>query len=475
MSRFNNFKNSRTLSAAAVRDAVFAHASMATRTAGSEPSVRQTQPAAAPSIAPASNIMQKGCFIVLCAFLLSAYANEFAFRLFHDKAYISTVALVLLPLALLSTRAMFRGISLPLGKWLLAFGAWLAICAPFSVWRGGTAIELANYCFRCFILYFVICACVITVRQLKMLMFVQCAGAALVVLSCIVFGTTEEGRFSVFGSGFSFLSNANELALQLLLGTVTLVFLFVRGGIFAKVVAIGLIILSCRYMLETGSRGIFLATGATVLIMFWLSRNKVAILALALPLLALTFVSLPAHTRSRLTDISISSEDSPVFTGEDLAARGSQIQRQRLFRDSLLLTLTHPIFGVGPGEFMVAASGSHEKKGERADWRGTHNSYTQVSSEAGIPGFIFYIAVIVVSLRMNYRLYKSTGKRAGMEDYAALSYCMFLSIVVYAIATFFFHVAYSIYLPTLAGTTAAIYLAAKPVLQESLQGESNNF
>jgi O-antigen ligase len=119
---------------------------------------------------------------------------------------------------------------------------------------------------------------------------------------------------------------------------------------------------------------------------------------------------------------------------------------------------------------MAAASDEQGKKGELADWRGTHNSYTQVSSEAGLPGLVFYVAVIVICLRMNYRLYRQVAGRKGLEDYAGLSYCLLLSIIIYAIGTFFFHIAYSSYLPILAGMSVATNLVAQPML-DRLAGE----
>jgi O-antigen ligase len=121
---------------------------------------------------------------------------------------------------------------------------------------------------------------------------------------------------------------------------------------------------------------------------------------------------------------------------------------------------------------MAADSAYKESTGQRAQWVGTHNTYTQVSSESGIPGFIFYLATIVVCMRMNYRVYKKTRGISGLEDYAAVSFCMFLSIVAYAVGSFFDQLAYSTYLPIIAGVSSANYFAIRHAVGGSLDAKT---
>ena len=438
---------------------------------------RPSLPAAHSSAAPAqssraaaletpdaqSNMMQAACFVVLCLYLLSSYANEFAFRLFSGKAYISTVTVVLLPLCWIGSGAALQGLRLSLGKWFLAFGFWLGLCVPLSVWRGNAANEVFNYYFRAFLLYFVICACVITLRRLRTLMYAQALGAFFVVVSCVLFGFIKDGRFAVFGSVFSFLSNSNELAMQLLLGIVILVFPFFRKPMLPKILSALLIAASIAYMLKTGSRANVLAVIATLLSWFVLSRKKARFLMVAVPVSMLAIAVIPQSARDRLMSIAI-GDSFAARSPDDASAIESQQQRTRLFWNSVRMSLEHPILGVGPGDFMAADSGEKKEKGEYEDWRGTHNTYTQVSSEAGFPGLIFYVACLVLCLRLNRRVYRESIGREGLEDYAGLSFCMLLSTVAYAVSTFFDHVAYTSYLPIIAGITAATYMVSRPVL-----------
>jgi O-antigen ligase len=128
------------------------------------------------------------------------------------------------------------------------------------------------------------------------------------------------------------------------------------------------------------------------------------------------------------------------------------------------------LFGVGPGQFAVAAAGDAAKNGTRANWLGTHNSYTEIASECGLPAFFLYVAVIVVTLRSNFRIFRRTAHLAEYQDLSALAFCIFSATLVYAICTFFFHIAYSSYLPSIAGMSVALRLATSPRLWNSRPG-----
>jgi O-antigen ligase len=418
--------------------------------------------AATPETKP--NFFQEVCFIALCAYLLSGFVNELALRLIHGKAYISTVTLVLLPGVFLLTGSAFRGLGISFGKWWIAFGLWLAICSPFSVWKSDTAQLLLNFYFRSYLLYFVICACVLTLPRLRQLVYVLGAGNLLVVISCFAFGYTENGRFSVPESHFSFFANANALGQQLLLGITTLLFPLYCGGKVIKVLSAATIALSAVYMLKTGSRGAFVAALVVLLAFFFFSRSKMKLFAVVVPLVAVVLVVLPPETRHRLTNISM--DDNPtVPNGEDSSALASQLQRTQLFWDSVWMTLQHPIVGVGPGQFVVEDVHESEEKGERGAWRQTHNSYTQVSSEAGLPGFIFFVCSMLACFRVNFRIYRQTVDKGDLREYAVLSLCMLLCWVGYAVGAFFDHLAYTSYLPIMAGVTTAIYFSFQLALR----------
>jgi len=60
-------------------------------------------------------------FFLYCAYLLSGFANDWAIKLLGNKAYISTITVVLLPFAWLLSGNALRGLKRPVGRWWVAF------------------------------------------------------------------------------------------------------------------------------------------------------------------------------------------------------------------------------------------------------------------------------------------------------------------------------------------------------------------
>jgi O-antigen ligase len=416
--------------------------------------------------APASpNIMAAVGFWLYCAYLLSGFANDWALRLFGNKAYISTIVVVLLPVAWLLSGNAFRGLQRPMGRWWAAFLVWLLLAVPFSVWKGGSAALLWNYVPRSYLTFFYISAFVISLRRCRVLMYVNATGAVVLLLTCLKLGaagSAEGDRFVIQES--LFYGNANDLGLALLLGVTCFLFLVYQTGMKKRILGFGGILFSVMYALKTGSRGCMLAAIAMFVLIFLFSRKKLPAAIFAFPVIALSLLLLPSATVHRLLLFGINSSELQAQSESDVAAIGSQVQRQELFKKSLYYTVTHPLLGVGPGQFAVAVDGDAAKQGVHSAWLGTHNSYTQVSSECGIPAFICYCAVLVLSFRTNWRLYQQSRDNPVLKDVSSLSFCLLAGILVYAVSTFFFHIAYSGALPQLAGFSLALRLAAEPLL-----------
>jgi hypothetical protein len=74
---------------------------------------------------------------------------------------------------------------------------------------------------------------------------------------------------------------------------------------------------------------------------------------------------------------------------------------------------------------------------------------------------------MVLFFGSNWRLYRQRRDNPGLKDMANLSFCLLAGILVYAMSTFFFHIAYSGGLPPLAGFSLALQLAAEPILPSS--------
>ena len=407
-----------------------------------------------------SNLFQSIGFWVFCTYMLSGHANDWALRLFGGKAFLSVAALLLLPFVWLLSGNALRGLRHPIGRWWLVFLVWLLLSTPLSIWKGGTVDLLKNYIPRSYLIFFYISAFVISLRQCRCLTYVNIAAATILLLTCLFFGGySGDGRFEVPGS---LVGNSNELALQLLLGVTQFAFLFFTKGFGKKAFATLGIGLSVVFMLRTGSRGCMIAAVAYGVLTLVVSRHKVRVLILAVLIAATALISLPSVTMRRLTDLGFDDDYQNLADG---TAAGSRMQRIELLKRSVQETMQHPLFGVGPRQFPVAVAGEQEKKGEWANWLGTHNSYTQVSSECGVPALLFYTIVIALCLRMNYRLLAVTKRNPAHAEIAGLAATVLAGTVVYAVCTFFFHMAYTGNLPSVAGLTLALHFAANEALR----------
>lgn len=400
--------------------------------------------------------VQRLGFVVLAVYILSGYANDFSIRLFHTKAYLSTITVVLLPLILLMSGAALRGLRVREGKLWLFFFLWMVIDLPFSAWRSGTASLLINYGPRSWILLYYIVSFVVTITMLRRMIYVQVFGAVLLLLSCIAFGSAGPQRFDVQGS--LFFSNANELAMSILFGMAVLMFPIMRGSALWKIAAVLCLGVSTVYLLKTGSRGGLLGFIAMFLALMILSRRRLLVLLfMALgAILAVLFVS---HESLHRLSLAFGGPSIYEASGDDFSAIASRMQRTELLRRSIILAIENPLFGVGPGQFAVAVDQQAKQEGKRSPWLGTHNSYTEVASECGIPALICYCALLWFCIRTNYRLFRTTQDRPGAEDVHAITFCLLLSSVVYAVCTFFDHVAYTGILPTIGGLSIALKLA----------------
>lgn len=408
-----------------------------------------------------AGLVQRAGFAVLCLLVVAAYANEFAVRLFHVKAYVSTVSWFLLPVLLVLSGNLLRGLRDVIGRLWLLFLAWVLLAVPFSVWPGGSVSLLVTYVSHGWILAYYCAAFLIAVRHARRFMLFLIAADSLLLLNCFWFGQFTDGRFEIPKSMFS--TNANDLALQLLIAITQFAYLLYQREVWKRVAGTAAIFVALTYLLKTGSRGAFFAVLVLAGVSVVLAQRRLRLVLIAVPLVLAAMLMVPPSIFHRLTLVNL--ERAGAASGvEDRSAAGSQTQRIALLRQSIEFAVAHPLFGVGPGQFAVAASADAQKQGSWSPWLGTHNSYTEIASECGIPAFLLYTSVLGITLVSNFRMLQRTRRSPELAELNALAFCLFSGALVYAICTVFFHIAYSGYLPTIAGMTIALRLSANRIL-----------
>ncbi len=390
----------------------------------------------------------------LLGFLFLSY-SRLTDTLLADQSLIFVISIVALAVAT-ATGGVPRALFSRVGLWLSAFTVWLLVSVPFSFWRGGSVGMLWDIWLKSFLVFVIVAGIPRSLKHCRRAIYSVGFATGTIVLRSLIFGVNAGDRLAIEQG---VLSNPNSLAQFVLMG---LPFLWLIGwpqtrGAIRKLLLCGLLVASVLVIARTGSRGGLAAVVSLILIVGWRfsTWNKIKFVAALLLIGVLVIPALSADQRSRyLTLFGGASSDSDAV---EQSAVMSREQRLELLKLSIRYTATHPLFGVGPGVFDAYAADVAEREGRRSAWQVTHNMYTQISAEAGIPALVFYLGALGACLRITRRLYKLGGDGAEQVETARLAYALHLSLVSFAATALFDSVAYQIYFPTLAGLTVALH------------------
>ncbi len=232
----------------------------------------------------------------------------------------------------------------------------------------------------------------------------------------------------IAGAIGNLFDNPNDLALHL----VTFLPILVGLALGSRYLAGKLIYFAAAASLLGGtivtfSRGGFLGLVAAVAVLVWTlgKRNRFILVILTAVLIASFLIFVPNSYRQRIT----------TTADESAQARKGELTR------SIFLALRHPIFGVGMDNFILYSNTEHA----------THNAYTQVAADLGLPAAVVYILFLITALRRVRRIPnpEDVEKRKRSLPYLAIG--LQASLIGYMVTSFFASVAYLWYIYYLVG------------------------
>lgn len=367
--------------------------------------------------------------------------------------YLAAPPAILSALLMGSVRRTFRSRA---AYYWLAFFAWMVLATPFSSWPGGSAARVFSYTRFDGMFLVLIGGVAVDWREVRAV-FRTIAAAGLVNLaSARIFSHVESGRVSLVASGT--IGNSNDLAAQLLL-VLPFVYFFMLGPrrpFVIRIVVTGLLLDGLWVILGTASRGALIGLGIAFLFVLWqVSLPKKLVLVAAATIIVLSALTLlPASTRSRL---------GALFGGQHVEAADSSASREYLFRMSVKFTFQHPVFGVGPDQFGVFEGKTSRAQGLHGNWHATHNTYTQVSSECGLPAFFFFVAGLGSAIILALRTYRR-AKREGYTEIANGCFCYLLAMAGHLTSLIFLAHAYSFILPAMVGLGITLNFTAARIM-----------
>jgi hypothetical protein len=359
-------------------------------------------------------------------------------------------------IAALLAGGAYLAVSHRVGRFLLGLYVWMLIALPFSVWKGGS-FNTVRVALKSAAIYLVAAGLVRTLGDYRRAARAMAWAAFTLALLATLFGRLEGGRLTLDAGRFA---NPNDLANALLAAGPFCMFFAQRASGSSRTFRILSLAVGCftfMTIVRTGSRGAMVGFAGAGLVFLWRSRNRV-IAAVTLALVCSVGLALaPKELRTRYVTFFSPPEENAGKMGE---AVESALLRRMVLMESVTYTFTHPVFGVGPGMFSVFQNEDARERGLRkGHWLVTHNTYTQISSECGLPAFAFYIAALIACVRITFRLQRASGFPGAGEITTAARW-LNISLVTYAITSMFGSIGYSFIFPALAGLTVGLDRAA---------------
>lgn len=407
-----------------------------------------------------NSLRQKAfCLTLAFVFVRCSQLHELVTYQFHFNSYLLFILGVPALLCLVISDDLRRPFRLPPGYCWLGFSLWIVVTVPFSFWRGG-ALPLVEDYWRTNVIIFVLLGGLL--RKWNEFEWLLRAMAIACVFNLVIIKVyarlDESGRMHL---PFGALANSNDYAAHLLLLLPSLLWVaLVAKSLTTRIVVLATVAYGLFAVLASASRGALVATVAGAIYFVCLSSKKQRIWTAGI--LVVIGVGVFSLESQEVVQRMLSFSKNSGSSSEE--AIESSDMRQMLLRDAILLAIKHPLFGVGPRSFTTV-----EEKGRPASmWHEAHNSYAEVASECGFPGFLFFAGGLTSSFLVFWhiaRRYRKTVR--AMRVYNA-ALCMQLMMVMFCLAAGFLNFAYSFHFPLIVGTSLAMAEAERSERRRAL-------
>ena len=238
-------------------------------------------------------------------------------------------------------------------------------------------------------------------------------------------GQTPLEGYRVRGAAGGMFADPNDMALFLVtIMPITFVLLLMARSWWTKIFYGLCVFIMIGGMIFTYSRGGFIGfTAMFAVLAYKLGRGRRLLIGTLSLMVFVGFIILaPGNYASRLSSITDTSRDTT----------GSASERQQLLFQSIQVAITHPIFGVGMDNFYHFTDRG----------KPSHNAYTQVAADLGLPALAFYLAFMIVPLGQLRRMENETAEVPSHADIYYLAVGLQASIAGYMASSFFLSVAY---------------------------------
>jgi O-antigen ligase len=326
-------------------------------------------------------------------------------------------------------------------RWMVLLLLWAILSIPGALWVGGAFQTVFDVLLKAVVMAVIVAGAVRSVGDVERLAGIYFAGIAL--YAAVVLST-----FSVGGGDWRlnklFYYDANDFATVAVTALPLGIYFALRGrGLLRRGAALVGLALTMTAFVWTGSRGGFIA--AMVVGLFLLFGYSTIPFRWRLLTTGFAVVMLAATASDTYWEKMRS-----IFHPEDDYNLESHEGRKAIWTRGVGYMLTHPILGVGAGNFPTAEGtisprASRQSVGRGVKWQAAHNSYVQVAAELGVPGLLCFLAMLGGALRAMLRRRRPRPDFAPPPDPRGrpLAQALAAALIAYATGALFLSLAYA--------------------------------
>lgn len=335
----------------------------------------------------------------------------------------------------------------------------MMLCIPLAIWRGGAFSTVFDRFAKAVISAMLISMAVVTVRELRKLLWIQVSAVSLVVFfSLMLRHMSADGRLK--GVQKSILENPNDLAINIAISfPIAMVFMLNAKGFKKLIWCVALVLMPIAIVL-TYSRSGLLAFILTLVVCVWEygikgKRRSLVVTVIGTLVLGFAVSMTSGHYRARVESIALGNIEG---SGD----KGSLAARKALLKKSLYIAATHPFFGVGPGCFALVDKG----------WVIAHNSYSELAAESGFAALALFLLTMAAAFK-NIRQVRKTTWYEQDSEVRLFTQALWAGLVAYMLAACFASTEYNLYPYFMVGYTCAmVRITSQPLPDKKRDGKN---
>lgn len=328
---------------------------------------------------------------------------------------------------------------------LLLTGCFIA-GVPFAYWRGGSFQVLTQVWLKTLIVFFLLTQTLASVDRIRKILWaiilseLAVCAYSIIQSSHVVWVDQRLSGVNMGILGWNFLG----LAAALTIPYIAAIYI-VQPGFFKTSLLVSSVLFLMWMLVLTASRsGLLNVLFSIALTWLFVLRgtHRGKLIGLGIVLIAIGAIGMaPGVFWQRMATVWSGSENSQ----NEVAASAVMSEQERLgvLERAIHYSLENPFFGLGLGNFEVA---SGTELGKPEAWLGAHNTFAEISSEAGIPSLVLFVALLWTAIRRMYMLGRKTlGDQQGFEV-KLMARATLVSLLSFIFGAFFAHIGYEYFL-----------------------------